>query len=229
MEKENLSDTAIDFFRQYCTEEWLPLIQHHQQIIDIKKNNAFIREGDAVTGIYILLSGKVKVVSHFYGQQEHIFRLVNGIQIIGHRSLFLKTFSISAIALTPVVVSFIPLNLFSRLYKANTAFSEYLIEFLTYELHESEEQQYMLTMDNVRQRIAYSLAKLIRIFGYENNSHGKLAYTLPKKDIACLCNTTYESVIRTLSAFEKEGIIEGEGKNLIIRDEQKLNAISTAG
>lgn len=229
MEKDSRNDATTNFFRQYCTEEWLPLIQHHQQIIEVKKSHAFIREGDPVTGIYILLEGKVKVISHFYGQKEHIFRLVDGVQIIGHRSLFLKSFSISACALTPVVVSFIPMTLFVKLYKANTAFSEYLIEFLTKELHESEEQQYMLTMDNVRQRVAYSLSKLIRIFGYEKGGNGKLAYTLPKKDIAILCNTTYESVIRSLSAFEKEGIVRGDGKNIIILDERKLNAISATG
>lgn len=228
MEKKKYSDTVADFFKQYCSEEWLPLIQHHQQIIDIKKNHAFVREGDPVEGIYVLLAGKVKVISHFYGHQEHIFRLVDDVQIVGHRSLFMKTFSISAVALTPATVAFIPITLFVRLYKANTAFSEFLIEFLVKELHESEEQQYMLTMDNVRQRVAYTLAKLIRKFGYENNIGGKLGYTLPKKDIACLCNTTYESVIRTLSAFEKEGIIQGEGKSIIILDETKLNSIATS-
>jgi CRP-like cAMP-binding protein len=223
---QNSNAGALGFFKQYCGEEWIPLIAHYQQIIKVEKNDTFINEGDSVSGIFVLLEGKAKVVSRFHGKREHILRLAGNSMIVGHRGLFLKTYTISAVALTNCEVAFIPMNLFFQLHKANTAFSLYMLEFFSQELHESEEQQYMLTIDNVRQRIAFCLVKLIRIFGYEKPGSRKLDYTLPRKDIATLCNTTYESVIRTLSVFEKEKLIEGVGKTILILNEGKLRTIA---
>lgn len=224
--KANSEQIVLDFFRQYCTEEWLPLIQHHTVLSEVKKNETFIQQGEPVTGMYLLVSGKAKVISHFYGKKEHIFRLANAVSLIGHRSLLSEKFSISAVALVPGTVAFIPLNLFVKLYKTNPAFNLFLLEFFTRELNESEEQQYMLTIDNVRQRVAYCLLKLLSIFGYDQTVSGKLEYTLSRRDISIICNTTYESVIRTLSVFEKEQVIGSEGKSVIIRDEERLRGIA---
>jgi CRP/FNR family transcriptional regulator len=74
--------------------------------------------------------------------------------------------------------------------------------------------------------VAYCLLKLVSIFGYDKSGSGKLEYTLSRKDISIICNTTYESVIRTLSAFEKEQVIESEGKAIIIRNEEHLRGIA---
>jgi CRP/FNR family transcriptional regulator, cyclic AMP receptor protein len=188
-QKEN---GAPAVFSRYCSPEWLPLIAHHQKNLHVAKNEYIFREGDPVEGIYIINAGKAKVISQFHGKGEHILRLAGDSLIVGHRALFSEIYSISAVALTPCEVSFIPISLFFQLYKSNTAFSMYMLEFFTNELRESEEQHYVLTIDNVRQRIAYSLVKLIRLFGYEKPGSRCLAYTLPRKDLATLGNTTYE-------------------------------------
>ncbi|HET6991431.1 MAG TPA: Crp/Fnr family transcriptional regulator, partial [Bacteroidia bacterium] len=212
---------TLDFFKKYCSEEWLPLISLHQENRYFEKNEVIIHEDDPVSGIYLLNKGKVKVTSHLQTKNERILRLANGQVIIGHRGLFLKNYTISAVALTSCDLSFIPINLFFQLYKSNPAFSQFMLEFLIHELQESEEQQFMLTIDNVRQRIAFCLVKLVRTFGYESKTSKQLSFTLTRKDIAVLGNTTYESVIRTLSAFEKEKLIQCVGKNIAILNENK--------
>jgi CRP/FNR family transcriptional regulator len=216
---------TLSFLKKYCSEEWLALVAHHQRALHFEKNEVIIREGEPVLGIFILNKGKVKVVSHFQTREERILRLAGELVIIGHRGLFLDNYTISVIALTSCDLSFIPINLFFQLYKANPAFNQYMLEFLINELQESEEQQFILTIDNVRQRVAYCLIKLKRTFGYAGKTNKLLAFTLSRKDIATLANTTYESVIRTLSAFEKENLIQCVGKNIAIRNESKLKAI----
>ncbi len=213
------------FFKKYCSEEWLPLIALHQQDLHFQKNEVIIKEGEPVVGIFILNKGKVKVASHFQTKEERILRLASGQVIVGHRGLFLKNYTISVVALTTCDISFIPINLFFQLYKANPAFNQFMLGFLIHELQESEEQQFILTIDNVKQRIAYCLIKLVRTFGYESNKSKQLSFTLSRKDIATLVNTTYESVIRTLSVFEKEKLIQCVGKNIVILNENRLKAI----
>ncbi len=220
-----VNKSTLRFFKKYCSEEWLPLIALHQQDLHFEKNEVIIHEADPVAGIFILNKGKVKVVSHYQTKDERILRLASEQVIIGHRGLFLKNYTISAVALTTCEISFIPIKLFFQLYKANPAFNQFMFEFLIHELQESEEQQFILTIDNVKQRIAYCLIKLVRTFGYENKSSKQLSFTLSRKDIATLVNTTYESVIRTLSVFEKEKLILLAGKNILILNESKLTSL----
>jgi len=49
-----------------------------------------------------------------------------------------------------------------------------------------------------------------------------LSFTITRKDIASIANTTYESVIRSLSDLQSEGIVKIEGKKLRILDKKKL-------
>lgn len=228
MKEKEPEEGALPFFKTYCSPEWLPLIAMHQKVFRVARKENFISEGDAVTGIYLLLDGKAKVTSRFHGNREHILRLAGKHMIVGHRGLFSKIYTISVTALTPCVVSFIPIELFLQLYKTNPQFNLYMLEFFSQELRESEEQQHMLVIDNVRQRIAYCLVKLIRTFGYTKGKVKKLEYTLSRKDIATLCNTTYESVVRTLSAFEKEKLIENAGKEIVVLNEKNLRKIANS-
>ena len=80
---------------------------------------------------------------------------------------------------------------------------------------------------NLPQRVATAILDNVAAFGYDSKDQSTLNFTLSRRDIASLSNTTYESVVRTLKKFSDTGLLEIVGKELKILDEEKLIEIST--
>lgn len=210
----------------YCSEEWFPLIDHYQVISKVKKDSAIFLNGDTVKGIYFILEGKVKVLSDYNNKKERILRLAGDGKLLGHRGFSSKYFPVSCIALCDTTVSFIPLNLFTKLIKTNVSLSMYLINFLSEELRESEEKMKNILHAEIKNRIAYILLYLADTFGYMNPRSNQLAFTLSRKDFSSMAGTTYETVIRTLVWLQNKKLIKLEGKSIYISNLNGLKKLS---
>lgn len=208
-------------------QDWSMFIDNFKTVKKVKAKERIFIEGDEVKGVYIIEKGYVKVTSTFGEKNERILRLSKHGMILGHRSLLSKNYNISAEALTDVVVWFIPLNVYNLLLKGNPIFSQYLIEFLIQDLCQSEELQRLLTIQDVRQRIAFIIIKLSHEFGYKEGSKGLLSHTISRRDFATIANTTYETVIRTLSLFEEKKLIKNVGKEIFILNEKSLKKLAS--
>jgi CRP-like cAMP-binding protein len=75
------------------------------------------------------------------------------------------------------------------------------IEILSNALKEKEVQMLHLAYNSVRQRVAEALLNL-------KNQSDKEVLSIPRDDLASIVGTAQESVIRTLSDFKEESLIE---------------------
>lgn len=219
-----------DLIEQYCQEDWKFLLHERSGEEHYKAKAIIFKEGETLQNISIVKSGNVKIFSTYAGNSQRIYRFATEGQIIGHRGLGGDyTFPVSAVALTDTVVTNIPLPLFQSLLKANPHFCYYFMLFFAEELRRSEQQMKDLSTRNLRQRVASALLMNIKSFGFDTKDTTRLNLTISRKDIAYLAGTTYESVIRTLSDFEKESLIVLTGKEIGVPDVKKLKAVKTAG
>ena len=122
--------------------------------------------------------------------------------------------------LEETVVDFIPIELFNTLAKTNSEFIFSLMMFYADELRHSDLKIRALPIRNL---LAEALFNNLQTFGYEEGSTTKLSYSLSRADIASYVGTTYETIVRKLAEFNKEGIIKLEGKVIHILDEEKLS------
>lgn len=221
---KNLEDT----FKSLITPEWMLTLKNLKDELTFKKGARIFNEGEPVKGVYFINSGKVKVVSKFDEDHERILRLSHGGHLLGHRALTSINYPISAIALTEVQVSFIPIDVFHKLIKNNPDFSLFLVEFLATDLRETEFRMKNMIHNDVVVRIAIILCMLIDSYGYSDEVPNQLHFTLPRSDIASMAGTTYESVIRTLSKLESQKIIKLVSKNIIISKEKELRKLATS-
>jgi len=60
----------------------------------------------------------------------------------------------------------------------------------------------------------------------EGNEAQKIDLVLSREEIAGIVGTATESVIRLLSEFKKDNLIEFEGKKIIIKDRRGLARLS---
>jgi len=112
--------------------------------------------------------------------------------------------------------------LFLSTLKANNLFCYHFLMFFAEELRVLDQHMRDLMNLDVAQRIAKVLKMDLDTFGFDVQDKRKLAYTLSRRDIASAADTTYESVIRTLAEFQRQGIIGLVGKQVRILKQKEL-------
>lgn len=213
-------DELID---EYCTPEWRDLALQNTTKLKFKPGENIFKEGQNAENIFMVSHGHVKVYSNYTEDVEVILRFATDGQVIGHRGMGEDfTFSVTAIAMTTTTVKVLPMSIFQNLLKSNNEFCYYFLLFFTEELRRSERSRKNLLNMSVKQRVAKAIRMNAEAFGFNNDTPTLLSFTITRKDIASLANTTYESVIRSLSELQSDGTIKLEGKQIHILDKDKL-------
>lgn len=213
-------DLKSCFFCRLCLKEWLPAIDVNRKNFQLKKGETLFSEGDKVTGIYFVFSGKVKVHKK-WGDKELIVRFANQGAIVGHRGLGTSlVYPVSATAIEPVTVCFIDLDFFLATLKVNHDFTYQLMMFFADELQVSERKMRNLAHMSVKGRVAQALLTLRDRFGVTNE--GYIDINLSRQDLASFAGTTYETVFRIMNEFTQDDIVSVAGKNIVIKNADKL-------
>ena len=113
-------------------------------------------------------------------------------------------------------------DFFALLYK-NSEVSRKFIEMLTNNLKESEDKLIKLAYNSVRKRVAEALVKLSDKYKKENDKI--FSMNVSREDLAHLVGTATETVIRTLSDFKDENLIEASGGTITILEYDKLSRL----
>ncbi len=208
-------------FCTQCMKEWLPAIAATRQTLTYKKGETLFQEGDIVTGIYFLTSGKVKVHSRWDGDKELIIRFAGAGDIVGHRGIGKQLiYPITATALEPAAACYIPLHFFDASLKVNAGYLYQLLLFYAAELQESEQRMRNLAHMPVKGRIASALLSLKDKFGV--TKEGVLLIEISRQDLASFAGTTYETVFRTLTEFVDGKVVSVAGRQVTILHAEAL-------
>ena len=130
----------------------------------------------------------------------------------------------TATALTKVQVSFIGMDIFEGFIKNNGDFALSLIKHVSGMSNQLLHRLTSLSQKNIDGALAYILLDFRSIFKAD-------AFELPmsRVELANMLGYSKESVINTLSKFNKEGIITVDDRMINIQDRTKLEQISKLG
>ncbi len=223
--KTNTCDHSCLMCR-YVLQDWLGQIDLHRKNIRVKKGEQFITEGEAVRGIYFVQSGLVKVHRNL-GDKETIVRFAKKGDIVGHRGVSSEqsVYPISATTLDVTQLCFVELPSFLSTLRINPELSYRLMLFFADELHLSEQKMANLAQLSVKNRLAWSLLLLHRVFG-EGIDNEYIGIDLSKKDLAAYVGTTYETVYRTLAELVDSGAITVDKKKIFIKNRSFLDSLA---
>ncbi|MCD6597570.1 MAG: Crp/Fnr family transcriptional regulator [Bacteroidales bacterium] len=193
--------------------------------VHFEKGETIFKQNALSSNIIYLKEGLVKLTLKG-PHRDQILKIVKATAYLGiPTTVGDKINHYSAVAIDPSVACFIDLNIFRKLIHKNGKFAYEIV----LELCKNELQQFHrcinLTQKMLNGRLAFNLLNFSRNF-YKSSS---FKLSLNRNDLADLLGTTRESVSRVLSDFSREGLIEMEGKNIKILDEEKLEMISKAG
>lgn len=211
-------------FCKICLKEWSPAIDANRQTLLVNKGEEFITEGEKVTGIYFVYEGAVKVHKK-WGEKELIVRFAKKGDIVGHRGLGNDIYyPVSATALEPSTVCFVPIDFFMSSLKVNQEYLFQLMLFFAEELKVSERKMRNLAHMPVKGRVAQALLTLSDKFGIAED--GLIDLTLSRQDLASYTGATYETVFRVLNELVEDGLVKLSGKHIGILDIKKLTSVT---
>lgn len=188
-----------------------------------KKENIYM-EGSFPTGLYYISKGKVKIYKiHDYGK-EFITNLLAEGEFFGYTSLLEGgEYTESAQTLEDCEITFIPKDDFFNLVYNNREIARKFLQILTHNLIEQQESLLELAYSSVRKRVAEALLLLEKRFHSEGQPTFSIA--ISREDLANIAGTATESLIRTLSEFKEDKMIEIKDGKIIILDDKKLKGL----
>ncbi len=221
MTKPVLCDLNSCFLCQSCLPDWKPAINAIKENIVIKKGQLLFKEGDPVTGMYFVYSGSLKVHKRWDEEKEFILRFAKSGDIVGHLGLGdQQVYPVSATAIEPATVCYVPMGFFESTLNVNHAFTAKLMRCFANDLQESEKRMRNLVYMSVKGRIAQALISLKKQFGLDQE--GCIAVEISRQDIASFSGAVYESLFRAMNELADKGLVELAGKHIIIKDEDGL-------
>jgi CRP-like cAMP-binding protein len=108
----------------------------------------------------------------------------------------------------------------------STEFFQRITKHLSHELGVMEEKLTDASQKSIRERLAFLLLQLANSYGVEGTGSHKINLALSREEIAGMVGTATESVIRLLSEFKKDGLIELDGKKILLKDKKALARLS---
>ncbi len=213
---------SLDKLYQKATQHLdLSSLSTDRKVNNIKKKQLIYSEGDEPIRFFFLKSGKVKSYQSNRDGKDFITGLYNSGDFFGHISIIENTeYRESAEALEDSEIIGIPKHDFLELITRNQTVSNQFLKMLANDIQEKEKQLTQMAYNSIRKRTADALIMLSK--KYKIESDDKFAMKISRDDLAAVVGTATESLIRTLSDFKAEKLIEVNGSEIRVIDERKL-------
>jgi CRP/FNR family transcriptional regulator, polysaccharide utilization system transcription regulator len=193
-----------------------------------RKGQMIFYEGKGALGIYCVNQGKIKVFKLGQEGKEQIIRVVLPGEVMGLRSVVSgRPYSASATALDDSVCCFISKRKFFQFTIKYPEISQRIMILLSQLLDGAENKITSLAQKSVRERLAETLLSLDEVFKNEKCNDGSVI-TLSREDLANLVGTATETVIRLLSEFKHDDLVEIRGRKIKVLNRKELLRIGKA-
>ena len=202
------------------------LIAHKSELV-FRKNDILFREGSFPSGIFYIVKGKVKKYKVDNEGKEQIIYLAGAGQLIGyHAVLSDDRYPDSAAAIEDSVVVFIPKEDFLKTLDYSPVFNYRLLKTLSHEFAVLANNLTFFAQKTVRERLALQLVIIREKYKVNYVEGMPIEISISREDLASLVGTTRESIVRILTEFKVDGILETKGRKIIIKDVNALIGIA---
>ncbi len=224
-------EPGIDGLNKFMAEaknlEDLIELSNDRKIRSYKKKTNIYWEKDYANSLIYINSGKVKTYKTNKDGKQLITGLHSKGDFIGFQALLSGSeYTESAMAMEDSEVCKIPKEDFFNLLYVNKDVANKFIRILSNNLSEREEQLLHLAYNSVRQRVAEKLLELKKQYDTQESDNG---FSISREDLASMVGTATESVIRTLSDFKEEAIIEVKAGQIRVLNKDRLERLVARG
>lgn len=208
-------DTDLSGFLLFkkLTDEELNRLNFEKSCSSYRKGTIVYREGSRLTGFYCVTRGIIKVFKTGIDGKEQIIRFAKRGEIIAYRSLLSQELACTtAKVIEEAVLCHVPYQTLLYLIQNNWQFSHHMLQIVCRELREANDYITDIAQKSVRERLAEVLLLLKENFDLDHQN--TLQISLTREELANMVGTATESVIRLLSEFRQDNLIELQGRKI---------------
>ena len=218
---------SYDSIFKHLTPEEHTIVEREKVCNSYKRGNVIYHEGSRTNGFYCINSGVIKIFKTGIDGREQIIAFAKKGGIIGYRSILSNELACSsAKVIEDAALCFIPAETLISLVKTNGNFSMAIMQQTCKELGEANAYITDIAQKTVRERLAEVLLNLKDTFDLDQDN--VLQISLTREELANIVGTATESVIRLLSEFKHDKLIDLKGRKIKILEIKRLEKISNA-
>ncbi len=192
-----------------------------------RKGENIFWEGTYPAGIFYIIEGKVKKYKLDRDGREQIFYVANKGELMGYHAILSEDrYPDSAAALEESKLAFIPRTDFLSALRKSKILNRRLLKNLSHEFAVLANSLSVFANKSVRQRLALQLIVLREKYKFNFEEGMAVEINLSRADLANLVGTARENVVRLLSDFKEDKILETKGRKIIVLNVQKLIKIA---
>lgn len=203
------------------------LLTAHQTEQVYKKGEIIFREGAYPAGIFYIKSGKVKKYKLDKEGKEHIIYVANKEELLGYHAILSEDrYPDSAASIEESSIAFIPKEDFLATLEQSAILNKRLLKTLSHEFAVLANSLSMFAQKTVRERLALQLIVLREKYKVNFKPGMPVEINMSRDDLANLVGTGRENVVRGLTEFKESGILQTQGRKIIINDVNQLIVIA---
>lgn len=193
------------------------------------RNEHLFYAGQRMKNVRVVRSGSIKSYQISPDGEEVVSGFFLPGEVIGLDALSSETHPSFAVAMEDSKTCDIPMSHFLEMLTCSPKLNKVMIKLLSEEMAEARELLLVVGRLDAKTRVALFLLSLSRRLARRRQDPDQFRLTMDRRDIANYLGITIETVSRTLSAFQRNGIIEVHGKNIRISDRRALEKIAIPG
>ena len=220
-QKYALSEQGItQFLKDVKDSGMISQLAEKYSIEAYSKKQTLYNEGKRPRFLYYLVKGKVKGFKTHEDGKDYITDIFSDGDFIGYPALIEdKNYDDSTVILEDAEVMQIPKEDFLQMIYGDMNVAAKFIRIITQNVKEKEERLLNLAYSSLRKRVAHKLIQMFEKFKTQENSN---TINLSRENLAQATGIATESLIRTLSDFKSEKLIDLQGSTITLLNENKL-------
>ena len=193
---------------------------------EVKRRQPLYLPGDPSSSVYLLKKGRVKIANTAPSGKEVTFEILEPGEVFGELEVLEDTpRSTSAEALDDTLICVIPRKKFDQYLAMHPNVTVKLTKLIGLRLRKIQSRVEDLVFRDVPARLAHLLLELRKNDGIPERQGIRLKVKLTHQEMANLIGCSRETVSTIIGQFRDQGLLQIDGRTLIILNEKGLTRI----
>lgn len=188
----------------------------------LKKGEYLFRQGDTFASVFAVRSGSLKTYSVSDCGEEQITGFHLPSEFVGLSGMDTELYPTSAIALETTSICEIPFERLDELSATLPQLRRQLMRIMSREIRDDQQMMMLLSKKTADERIATFLVNLSARFSARGFSATQFRLAMSRNEIGNYLGLAVETVSRVFTRFQQAGLIEAEGKEIKITNNEEL-------